>query len=213
MRLVLALLIVLSSVSLSSRSAHAVTFIDWTDVDLANDIAQGTLGNVAVTMSGGDLVFAITGGSFQGFDNALFCPPLAAADVVEFIGTSPALFYTITFGSPILDPVIHIRSLASELTFADVKLTRLCGDGGFVVESNVVRGVCLDGVDPNDANGTIQIEGLLSTLSFSAYWGGCGSFTIDGIDLQIGVDEAVGVPLPQPNRDNSSWGELKALYR
>lgn len=183
---------------LVATNAHAATFVDWTSIDTSGDIALGTACNVNVSLTGFDISTGSTTGTFQGFNNAYFCPPLANSDFVEFRGTSPANSYVLTFSPPVTNPTLHILSLASTLTFSGVTLTALCGQNGFTVEGNTVTGLCLDGQTPNDANGTVQINGTVSSVTFTAFFAGCLGFTIDGINIQVGIacPTAVGQHAP-----------------
>jgi len=185
-RLVVAALLV-------ATHAHAATFVDWTSIDTSGDTAVGTACNVSVSLNGLDITAGSTTGTFQGFNNAFFCPPLANSDFVEFRGTSPANSYVLTFNPPVTNPTLHILSLASTLTFSGVTLTKMCGQNGFTVEGNTVSGLCIDGQTPNDANGTVQINGTVSSVSFTAFFSGCLGFTIDGIDIQVGIACPTGV--------------------
>jgi hypothetical protein len=206
MRILTLLLGAVFVVALHGTSFGAIDFVDWTLVDTNNDIAQGTVCLIGVTMTGPDLTFGVTDGSYTIFNNAIFCPPLASSDVVEFAGTSPAYSYTVTFGAPVTDPVLHIASLASTLVFSGVTLTKLCGQAAFVVAGNQITGDCVDGSQPNDTNGTVKVNGVVSSLSFTAYWEGCQGFTRDGVHIQIGVE----CSLPT---ESGTWGRVKALYR
>jgi len=194
-------------VSLLGNPVQAIDFTDWVTIDAGNDIASGTVCTIDVTMSGLDIASGVTDGSFTSFNNASFCPALSSSDMVEIVGTSPAYSYTVTFSAPVTDPILHISSLASTLVFTGVTLTKLCGQNAFVVAGSQVSGICLDGSTPNDANGTVKVNGSVSSISFTAYWEGCSGFTRDGIAIQVGV-ECGTLPIKQ-----STWGGVKALYR
>jgi hypothetical protein len=211
MRLVLAAILVAPlALHAQARPAIASDFTDWGTIDLSANIAQGTIGPVGVTMSGGDLTFGIIDGSSTAFNSPAFCPPLPSSDLVELIGTSPALSYTITFDRPLQDPILHVRSLASTLVFTGVTLTKLCGQSTLLVSGNQISGDCVGGGAPpaeSDANGTVKVNGTVSSLSFTAFWAGCAPFTRDGIHLQIGTNDAVVPAL------NDTWGSVKLIYR
>jgi hypothetical protein len=168
--------------------AHALQFTDWQAVDLVNDVVQGVAGPVSVTMSGGNIDFFVPNST--GFNDPVFCPPLAIADLIEFHGLPTAPSYTIEFDRPVHNPVLLVRSLASTLTFPGQSITRLCGQSTFTVSGNQVMGSCEGGGPPpvdTDANGTIRVNGWVSTVTFTAtFAGNCGS--VDGIHIQIGAD-------------------------
>jgi hypothetical protein len=205
MRKPLLLLGLVFAVSLASTSVGATDFVDWTVVDTNNDVAQGTVCGFAVTLSGLDITWGETEGVSHYFDAAFFCPALTGSDVVEFTATSPAYSYTITFGVPVTDPILHIASLASTLEFSGVTLTKLCGEAEFLVSGNQVVGEYCGSLA--DDNGTVKVNGTVSSLSFTAFWAGCLGGTRDGVAIQIGVDCTT---LPT---EDSTWGRVKALYR
>jgi hypothetical protein len=92
--------------------------------------------------------------------------------------------FTLTFTRPLHDPVIHLGSLASILTFeGDPLTTRLSGDPGFRVLGDDVIGQ-IGG--PNDSNGTIGLAGAFSALSFSLTPNFGDQRTPDGVFFQIG---------------------------
>ena len=122
-----------------------------------------------------------------------FSPSLALSDFVSFTADEPALSYSVSFGAPVTDPVIHFGSLASTLTFnGGIALTKVSGQSEFAVSGSTVTGNILDGVTPNDANGTILLNGTFSSFSFQAEKLPA-VFSGDGINLQIG---AAAIPEP-----------------
>lgn len=192
-------------VLLLATNAHAVTqFTDWTSVDTVGNTAAGTLGGIAVSLTGGDVVFGVTNGTSTRFsDAAVYTPALATSDLVEFAGSFNSLpVYSVTFGTPITDPILHIGSLASVLTFtlpAGVTLGMVSGETNFTVAGNTLTG---EFVSPpqccgsDDRHGTIRLTGTLDSFSFSAH--ALQLFQpgdIDGIDIQIGADFA---RVPEP---------------
>jgi hypothetical protein len=165
--------------------AQAVQFTDWTSANLAANTATGNLGGVTVTFSGGDLVAAFLSQQITGFNSALYTPPLATSDALEIVGTSSAPTYVINFSTRVNNPVIHLKSFASTLDFGGLTVVKLSGESSLTVSGSTVSGVADDNPNGHDSNGTIQLPGLFTSLSFTA------SFpTTDGIDMQIGA----GVP-------------------
>lgn len=199
------------AMALTIPAQATTTFTDWTSVDVGSDVAHGVLGSINVTMTGPNLVYGVVDNSFTGFDYPFHCPPLANSDLVEFIGSSPALTYTVSFSSPLQDPVLHISSLASTLEFPGVTLTRLCGQPELTVSGNQITGVCRDDRTPNDASGTVMINGWISSFTFTAFLPSsrCGNLaTIDGIDIQIGADNPQSGIGPEPELER---GRLRAF--
>jgi hypothetical protein len=171
--------------------AGSLTFTDWTTVNTTTNIAVGTLGSVTVTMSGGDIYSGIINRSFTHFDRTFFTPSLVNSDVVSFLGpNSPSIMaYTVSFSAPVTNPRIHLASLASTIDFGKLPLSRLSGQGKFLVSGSKVTGSLLDGVPPpNDANGTIELLGTFSSFAFTARAVGTFSGGGDGINFQVGAD-------------------------
>ena len=109
--------------------------------------------------------------------------------------------YSIAFDQPVKDPVLHLQSLASTLTFADVPINKLSGESVLSVSGNIVSGVIDDSKDPVDANGTIQLIGSFDSIDFTAYTSlGQG----DGFSVQVGAD------VPEPST-LAIWGILGGL--
>lgn len=165
-------------------------FTDWTSVNTTTNVATGTLGSVGVTLSGGDVFFGDTNGTFTGFNYPFFSPQLATTDVVELIGANPPgiYTYTVSFTGPVTNVRLHIGSLASTLTFSTA-VTRVSGQSDFVVAGNTVTGALHDApADPKDSNGTIDLAGTFSSFTFTAR--GTQVFTGpgDGFYIQIGAD-------------------------
>lgn len=171
----------------AASAVSAPAFTDWATVNLQTHLAVGDLHGVSVSMSGDGLNYGITDGSFTGFSWPLFSPQLPASDTVGFGGTSAGLSYNIAFAGPVRDPVLHLRSLGSTLTFNTTNITKLSGDPALIVAGNTVVGFVTDSPFPGyDANGSIRLNGLFSTLAFTA--AALPEVTIqpDGIYLQLG---------------------------
>ncbi len=182
---------------LASASAHATTiFTDWTSVDIAGNSASGTLGTIAVAISGGDISFAVTSGSSSLFaDPAHFTPAIPSGDFVEFTGSFTSTFtYTITFSAPVANPILHVGSLASTITFSGITLTKISGEPEFVVTGSTVTGESpLQG--GLDRNGTVLLNGTFSAITFTVDALDLYTNDRDGIALQIGADFS-SVPEP-----------------
>lgn len=177
----------------STTTAHA-TFTSWTSVDLSGNVAQGSMGPVTVTVSGGDLSFFQQAST--GFNDPTFCPPLPTADLLELIATPTGHTYTITFSKPVHNPILHVRSLASTLTFSGETLIKLCGQQGFSASGNQVSGInCMGGGAPpvdSDYNGTVRVHAWVNQLTFTAVFDAsrpdCVGASVDGFHLQIGAE-------------------------
>lgn len=186
----------------SVGSAQVPQFVDWTSVDAVNRTASGTIASTPVTLSwteSGMVPTAWLNNQFPGFSSAVFTPALATSDALEIIGRAPSQSvptYTISFATPVLNPILHIASNASVLEFRPVLPQRLSGDERFLVSANQVVGSDFTGPNSSDANGTIRFGGLVSSLEFTARYPGPAQAGTDGIAITVGG----GVP--------GSWVQL-----
>jgi hypothetical protein len=141
-------------------------------------------------------------GSATIFNQPYFSPPLATSDAIELYGFQ-GYSYTLQFGAPTRDPILHIASLASTLVFPPgTQVSKVSGQSTFVVSGNTVTGA-LSG--SSDANGTVKLSGTLDSVSFSAT-PVFAAATEDGIDIQVGAPPRGTSPgtVPPP-------GEAKTL--
>ena len=171
-------------------------FTDWTSVDTSADAAAGNLNGISVTMTGFDISFGDTTGASSFFANAtVFSPALASSDAIEVIGPfTTTLSYTVTFDSPITDPILHVASLASTLHFADITLTKVSGEDNFIVSGSDVTGEIVDSnpcCGGGDRNGTIQLNGTFTSFTFTAHAVAPIANDRDGIAVQIGAASPV----------------------
>jgi hypothetical protein len=178
-----------------SAAPAAPEFADWTALSDGNTVLTGTLLGQPIRISGG--AFHPNGpidGSSTIFAGPAFSPPLAMSDAPELTGTNPASTYTITFGAPVRNPILHLSSLASVLTFpAATRISKLSGDSRLVVSDNTVSGSF------PDVAGSVQFAGDFETLSFTALW--TGSAQPDGVDFAVGAIRVPPVavsPTPTP---------------
>jgi hypothetical protein len=189
MRALIAGLLASSVLAAVAAPAQATPeFADWTL--LSGGVATGSLPEASVNLSGTDVqVASVLDGTSTVFNRVDFTPPLAASDAIAF-GGGPAAAYTLAFGTPVTDPVLHFGSLASTLTFPPgTVITRLSGDAQFSVAGNTVVGQFDGPID--DANGTVRLTGTFTSLPFTA------TFPVtDGIYLQVGAELPEPPPLP-----------------
>jgi hypothetical protein len=199
--LVLLSLVLVFAYSYASH-ASVIRFVDWITIDIGTDVAIGSLDTVSVEFTGSDIDWGVVNESWTGFDVPMFTPPIDSSDMVSFRGAPAVYHYTLTFSAPVEDPIMHLRTLASTLTFSTDQIVKLSGDSVFSVSDSVVSGVIDDDPPGYDANGTISFEGTFSTLSFTAEYPYTSE---DGIILQVGAPwEASGItdrgqsgPVPQ----------------
>ncbi len=174
-----------------STIALAQSQTDWTAYDTTADTATGTLNGVSVFLSGDHVDPCVLDQSSTRFDGPFWTPSLPTADLVWIRGDNPSSHYSIAFGAPITNPIFHLATLASTISFeGGVSLEKLSGQETFDVSGSTVVGV-IDGT--TDANGTVQINGTFSSLSFNVTElpGVIGG---DGIALQLLADP-VSVPV------------------
>jgi hypothetical protein len=171
-------------------------FTDWTAADGTANTASGTVRGIGVAFTGSDLQGGSTlNGSFTGFSSSDFSPPLPTSDALT-IGTQPGYSYELSFASPVDNPVLHLASLGSKLTFpAGTSVAKVSGT--LSVSGNTVTGSLGGSGQNSDANGTVQIAGTsLSKLTF----GGeplPGAPNGDGFYLQLAATPATSVtPTP-----------------
>jgi hypothetical protein len=176
------------TVAKSQSSIQSAVFTDWQTAQAG--IATGILGGQSVTLSG-PIIDTSTGSVLDGSatdyaDPSFFTPPLPHSDVIEIRGSADPNSYALRFGTLIRDPIIHLNSLASTLTFpAGTKITRLSGSPGFTVSisGSSVTGTLNGGGIPNDSSGSVQLQGVFDFLSFTAATPGY----LDGIRFQVGA--------------------------
>ena len=164
--------------------AQTHEFADWTSVE--SGTANGSLRGSSISLSG-SAVINVPGSTVDGsstvFSSSLFTLPLPTSDAIEFNGYQ-GNSYTLQFGAPVSDPILHIYSLASTIAFPDgTQLTKLSGEDSFTVSGSSVSGALSGSAD---ASGSVRIAGTISSISFSATPVYQPS-TEDGILLQVGV--------------------------
>jgi hypothetical protein len=163
-----------------------VRFVNWMSSDDA--FALGRLGDRTVILVGTLGDGAVVDGSFPSYSSAAFTPALSSSDTAYVVAaprdaTEPHRF-TIAFGRPILDPVLHMHSCGSTLVFTGGgALERVSGDDHFVVSGMTVSGGVVGGPD---SDGTVCLRGSTSRVTFEARNNSVGGSGIDGIYLHVG---------------------------
>jgi hypothetical protein len=162
----------------------AGVFADWTGV--AANVATGTLPGRSISLSGSNVVSppgSVVDGTSTVFDAPYFTPRLTTSDVIYFAGF-PGYSYTLAFGAPTKDPVLHLASLASTLAFpAGTQIEKVNGEDTLTVSGSSVVGVL---AGSHDANGTVRLKGTFESIPFSATPVYSPASTEDGIFLQAG---------------------------
>jgi hypothetical protein len=154
-----------------------VEFADWTDA--GDTSASGLLCGHDITLAGQAGSVTVIDGSAV-FVSGAFSPPLPASNTAYIVAMSGRVF-TITFSAPVQDPVLHLASCGSALDFAPQIPVEVSGDDAFTVSGSTVSG---QPMNPADANGTVRLPGVFTSLTFSVTLAGGASG--DGIYVQVG---------------------------
>lgn len=89
---------------------------------------------------------------YHGFAAQPFTPPLASTTMVELSG-APGHTFRLQFPARIKDPVLHLGSLASALSFTDaIAVTLVSGDQHFEVNGSTVSGQLAGSSDSKDGH-------------------------------------------------------------
>lgn len=190
-------LVIVCMLTLVVNGAFAATvFTDWISADTTTEVAQGMLGTTGVTLTGTDISSANTDETSLAFSSPQFTPSLVMTDHVEIVSYAvlPVSTYEIVFSQSISNPLLHIGSLASVLTFSGVNPERISGDSNFLVSTNTVTGL----IGVNDSNGTIRLPGVFSSITFSANFVGFVPGSADGILFQVGMEAPIP-SIPEPS--------------
>jgi hypothetical protein len=177
----------LAALGISARDASSQStdpqFADWTGVSA--NVSSGTLLGQAISLSGShvsDPPGSTVDGTSTTFNEPYFSPPLTTSDAIEFRGETTGYSYTLQFGAPTTDLVLHLDSLASTLEFpAGTQITKVSGESTFTVSGNTVAGVA-DGPG-DDASGTVTLSGSFQSVPFTATY----PPGLDGIYVQVGA--------------------------
>src|SRR4051794_28497527 len=152
-------------------SASALAVADWTAV--AGNVATGTLSGHPISLPGTHVFpppVSTLDATWPYFAGPDFTPQLAKSDVIQVAGFTGD-HYTLQFGVPVTDPVLHVGSLGSRLDFpTGTQISRVSGDGGFTVSGASVIGTVRGTIGPDgtsDASGTIRLLGTFASISFA----------------------------------------------
>jgi hypothetical protein len=168
-----------------------LTFVHWAAA--GPDGATGTLRDFPVTLTGPMGTAFFLHDDYPNFSSAAFTPRLAATGMVEIVGALGHSF-TLDFGAPLTDPVLDLGSLSSTLAFpAGTVVTPLSGDAHFQVTGSAVTGEPAAAVrNPDgtlgmtDSNGTVQLTGTFSSITFTLTPHDLIPGVSDGVFLQVG---------------------------
>jgi hypothetical protein len=201
--LLAAVLLVSGLLPAGGSAETASDFADWTSVTGSPATASGTLHGSAISLSGTNVLSgsgtSVTDATSTVFNRSDFTPALATSDAIGFRGDS-GNSYTLTFASPVTDPIIHFASLAATLHFpSGTAITRLSGDAEFSVSGSDVIGQVEAPTD--DANGTVRLTGTFSSLAFTTEFAGT-----DGVYLQVGATVPSPPPPPPPPPPSGGGG-------
>jgi hypothetical protein len=160
-------------------------FVHWCDGKMEG--AVGTLHDAPVMLFGPmNNAFPLQN-AYPGFDGPQFTPPLANTTTVELQG-GPRHSFRLEFPAGIKDPVLHLASLASALSFTDgsavtlITVTLVSGDQHFEVNGSTVSGQL---AGSSDSNGTVVIPGVFQQFTFTLTPTFSATAT-EGVFLQLG---------------------------
>jgi hypothetical protein len=172
----------------------SLVFVDWKSRN--GNVAGGSLDGATVQIAG-RLGATVLDGSAPVFNSPVFTPSLPTSDMVEVVGEPENNEFTVNFsGAMVQDPVFHLGSLGSTLTFPEGTLvTRISGDTGtnggprdFKVVGNQVIGKAFQPPpgEPTDSSGSVSLPGRFSSIKFKLKPNFVGGSGVDGVALQIG---------------------------
>jgi hypothetical protein len=180
----------------------AADFADWTAVDGSPAMATGILNGSPISISGTHVFpppVSVVDGHWTFFSGPDFTPALASTDMIQIGASSPAESYTLSFGSPVTDPVIEIGSLGSRLDFPNgTPITKISGQSGFTVSGSSIIGAPSSMLGPDgvsDSSGTVQLTGTFTSITFTAFY---TLSSEDGVLLQVGASPPPPPPPPPP---------------
>ena len=172
----LMLAVLLSGLFVSSVTSATTTWTDWTSASTGNPgSAGGTLNGVAVNYSGEVLSNRVINGSATNWlPNSSFIggtvtdSPSTVGDIITLAGAFTGT-NTITFASPILNPVLAIWSLGAGSpasfmfnqapTFEAGGPNAQFGGGPITISGNTVTG--------REGNGVAQFSGSVTSISWT----------------------------------------------
>ena len=183
----------------------APTFVRWAIPEQHGQAATGVLRDVRIDLEG-PLGTAFYQDDYPGFRESWFTPPLAASGMIELASAAGNTFTLTTHGTLLTNPIIQLGSLGSVLTITSpptVTLTRLSGDDEyFQVAGNTVSGrgrsltTLPDGVLTTDSNGSVQLTGTFTHITFTLAPRPTDDFTAEGVYFQIGGQLPLDDALP-----------------
>jgi hypothetical protein len=188
---------------------------DWTSATIGQPpvgSAAGTVNGVGVTYSGNVISNTVTTGSpnthwfpitsFIGGTST--ASPSTVGDIIALNGVNDGI-YTITFATPVVNPVMAIWSLgaapgvgpAASFTFIPPAtptfeaggLNTEFGGSAISVAGNVISG--------QEGNGVVQFTGTFSSLSWTATFENFYGFTV-GVNGPTGSDGGGDRTVPEP---------------
>lgn len=177
--------------ALSGAVAHAALgFTDWTTFDTGSNTATGSFDGVTVSLvsqTGGSFGVLLDGTSSV-FNTTDFTPALALSDEIGINLNTLQRTFTLSFSQVVTNPLLHVFNMASTLTFVGIEPIKLSGNDELTVSGNSAIGA-----NVKQGNGTLQLPGSFTSISFAGIFGGT-----DGLSVQVGFDPSAAAAVPEP---------------
>ena len=162
---------------------------DWTTAVPGDPgTASGTLNGIAVSYAGEVLTQTVTNGSFAGWTPAasfqggtVTTSPAATGDIIAQNAYRYRGPDTVTFGSPVVNPVIAIWSLGSSVSQASMTFNATPtfeGGGPNSVYGGSRITVSGDVVSGKEGNGVVQFTGTFRSISWTETFENYYGFTV-----------------------------------
>ena len=182
------LLVVLFCVGLCAQGSFGTVWTQFNSMDLGTGTVTGTLAGITVTYTSTDLNWAQINniGTNWWLCGASMCPayiapgvtPPDTVDMISINGFNVA--HTISFSSPVADPVMALISLGQPTVFTtyyfDQPFTILKDGAGWWGGPGTLQTVSGNGLQGIEGDGLVQFNGTFSQITWTGataeYWNG-----------------------------------------
>ena len=164
--------------TLSASPAAAMLWTDWTSATIGSPgSAIGTLGGITVAYTGEVISYTTTNGAFRDVQpvisfvsSTVTSSPDTVGDIIG-LGGGYTEIDTLTFSSPVVDPVMAIWSLGSpsvtaSFNFINAAPTFVVGGSNLKYGGEAIT-VAGNTVSGREGNGVVQFAGSISSISWT----------------------------------------------